>query len=262
MIPLKDNIRLERWPIVTLSLIILNISVFIYQLSLGIELFGFLQRYAIIPTEFFARGEATLQDGSTVPAQLALYRPLLTSMFLHGGWLHLLGNMLYLWIFGDNIEDRLGRWRFLLFYLACGILAACAHLIMNSQSEVPSVGASGAVSGVLGAYLLLYPRARVLTVLPVFFFLQMFELPAGFFIGVWVIQQCLYGTLEFINGGSQIAWWAHIGGFLAGLALLLLLVRPVRLNVQKIKYASAVYLPSLPHSLVRKDEQTAISIVR
>jgi membrane associated rhomboid family serine protease len=152
--------------------------------------------------------------------------PLFTSMFLHGGWLHIIANMLYLWVFGDNVEDRLGGVRFLCFYLITGFCASAAHMIMNSDSTIPSVGASGAVAGVLAAYMLIFPHARVLTILPIFFFLQFFELPAFFFIAIWVLQQFLSGALSFTavmtdSGGT--AWWAHIGGFMAGLAIALLL---------------------------------------
>ena len=226
MIPLKDNLSLKRFPIVTLSLIVLNILVFVYELSLGPELLIFFKRYAIVPAQFFAGGYYDFFGRKQPLTPLEMAFPLLTSMFLHGGFLHLAGNMLYLWIFGDNIEDKIGSARFLILYLASGMVAATAHLIMNSDSAIPSLGASGAVSGVLGAYILLYPRARILTVLPILFFLQFFELPAFFFIGTWLVQQLLYGMVIFWSKGAEsggIAWWAHIGGFIAGLVFLLLL---------------------------------------
>ena len=226
MIPLKDNLSLKRFPIVTLSLIVLNILVFVYELSLGPELLIFFKRYAIVPAQFFAGGYYDFFGRKQPLTPLEMAFPLLTSLFLHGGFLHLAGNMLYLWIFGDNIEDKIGSARFLILYLASGMVAATAHLIMNSDSAIPSLGASGAVSGVLGAYILLYPRARILTVLPILFFLQFFELPAFFFIGTWLVQQLLYGMVIFWSKGAEsggIAWWAHIGGFIAGLVFLLLL---------------------------------------
>jgi len=226
MIPLKDNLTPRRFPIMTLSLIVVNILVFIYELTLGPDLMSFFRRYAIVPENFFAGGYYDYFGRIQQLSPLEIAFPLLTSMFLHGGFLHIAGNMLYLWIFGDNIEDKIGSVRFLLLYLASGLVAATAHLIMNSDSSVPSLGASGAVSGILGAYILLYPRAKILTVLPILFFLQFFELPAFFFIGTWLVQQLLYGMVIFWSTGAEsggIAWWAHIGGFIAGLAFVLML---------------------------------------
>ena len=151
----------------------------------------------------------------------------LSAMFLHGGWGHLLGNMLYLYIFGNNVEDRLGRGRFLLFYLACGVVSFLAQIVFQSNSMVPNVGASGAIAGVLGAYFLLFPRARVLTLVPLFFFFPVVEIPAFFFLGFWFLIQFLSGAATLgrtsaLTGG--VAWWAHIGGFLAGMLLLNLLL--------------------------------------
>jgi membrane associated rhomboid family serine protease len=226
MIPLKDNLSLQRFPIVTVSLIITNVLVFFYELSLGPELMPFLRQYAIVPTQFFAGGYEDYFGKLQQLSPLETAYPLVTSMFLHGSVLHIVGNMLYLWIFGDNVEDRLGSTRFLLLYFMSGLIAAGAHLIMNSDSPTPSLGASGAVSGVLGAYILLYPKARILTILPVFFFLQFFELPAFFFIGTWLLQQLVYGMTAIWDTSSEsggIAWWAHIGGFVAGFGYLFLL---------------------------------------
>ncbi len=152
----------------------------------------------------------------------------LTAMFLHGGWGHLLGNMLYLYIFGNNVEDMLGRGRYLLFYLMCGVLSFFVQVVFQSASMVPNVGASGAIAGVLGAYFLLFPRARVLTLVPLFFFFPVVEIPAFFFLGIWFLIQFLSGAATIgrtsaLMGG--VAWWAHIGGFLTGM-LLLKLFRP------------------------------------
>jgi membrane associated rhomboid family serine protease len=152
------------------------------------------------------------------------FRPhtLLTSLFLHGGWLHVGGNMLYLWIFGDNVEDRLGRIRFLVFYLLCGVAASGVHILANPHSTVPTIGASGAIAGVLGAYLLLYPGARVLTLIPLGFYLQVVQLPAFFFLGFWFLIQFISGAASLAargGGAGGIAWWAHIGGFAAGIIL-------------------------------------------
>ena len=149
--------------------------------------------------------------------------PLLTSMFLHGGWLHFLGNMLYLWVFGDNIEDRIGHFGFLIFYLVCGLAAAFLHIFTNTASIVPTVGASGAIAGVLGAYLVLFPGARVLTFVPIFFFFQLIELPALVFLGFWFVMQFFSGAMSLAAGEQQMggtAWWAHIGGFVTGISLI------------------------------------------
>jgi membrane associated rhomboid family serine protease len=149
--------------------------------------------------------------------------PLLTSMFLHGGWLHFLGNMLYLWVFGDNIEDRIGHFGFLGFYLTCGLAAAFLHIFTNTASIVPTVGASGAIAGVLGAYLVLFPGARVLTLVPIFFFFQLIELPALVFLGFWFVMQFFSGAMSLAAGEQQMggtAWWAHIGGFVTGIGLI------------------------------------------
>ena len=150
-------------------------------------------------------------------------------MFLHAGWFHLIGNMWFLWIFGDNVEDRLGHFRFLVFYLICGALASLAHILFNLNSVIPSVGASGAVAGVLGAYLVTYPFARVLTLIPLFFLWPVVELPAILVLGFWFLVQLLNGTAPVAVASETaggVAWWAHIGGFLAGIVLLLILAKP------------------------------------
>ncbi|TDA35393.1 MAG: rhomboid family intramembrane serine protease, partial [Hadesarchaea archaeon] len=147
---------------------------------------------------------------------------LFTSMFLHGGFLHIGGNMLYLWIFGDNIEDTFGRKRFLVFYFLCGLAASFSHLLSNPSSTIPAIGASGAISGVLGAYLVLYPRARVLTAVMYFYFIRVIKIPAFFFLGFWFILQVLSASLFLLAGApSEVAYWAHIGGFLAGVIMAL-----------------------------------------
>ena len=163
------------------------------------------------------------------PATLA---PLVTSMFLHGGWMHLLGNMLYLHIFGDNVEDRLGHFRYLFFYLATGIVAGVAQLVISPNSSLPMVGASGAIAGVTGAYFLFFPRARVVTLVPVFIFIQIVELPAVFFLFFWFAFQLLLGigSLGTDASGGGVAFWAHIGGFIAGMVLGPLLAQPRRVR--------------------------------
>jgi len=223
MIPIRDDIPSRRYPVVTVVLIVINVLAFFYELLLGPEeLQQFFYAYAVVPVKYFARGYSdwwgTFHEYET--SELVL--PIFTAMFLHGGWLHLGGNMLYLWIFGDNVEDRMGHFRFLIFYLLCGVLATVAHVLTNADSHVPSLGASGAISGVLGAYFMLYPGARVVTLVPIWIFLQFIEIPAFFFLGFWFVQQFFYGTLSLGVESAQtggVAWWAHIGGFVAGAVL-------------------------------------------
>lgn len=221
MIPLRDNIPSRTAPVMTVSLIAFNVLVFFYQLSLGPQLRGFVREFAVIPARYFH--DVYVGPGGWIqPLSAAdLIVPLFASMFMHGGWLHLIGNMLYLWIFGDNVEDRMGRGRFLIFYLLCGLVASLAHIWTNPNSRIPSLGASGAIAGVLSAYLLLYPRARVLVLMP-FWFLITFEVPALFFLGFWFVQQFFYGMLSLGVASAQtggVAWWAHVGGFAAGALL-------------------------------------------
>jgi membrane associated rhomboid family serine protease len=216
MIPLRDTIPSSSFPIGTAGLIALNVLAFLYELSLGRHLDVFIMQYGAVPLRFFMA--ARLEDVSIVERLL----PLFTSMFLHGGWLHIIGNMLYLWIFGDNVEDRLGHGRFILFYLLCGLAAALTQIYLNPTSKVPMVGASGAVAGVLGAYLLLFPASRVLALIPIAFFLQVVEIPAFVFLLFWFLMQFLSGAVAitaapYTTGG--VAWWAHVGGFVSGMAL-------------------------------------------
>jgi membrane associated rhomboid family serine protease len=216
MIPLRDTIPSATFPIVTAGLITLNALAFLYELSLGRDLDVFIMRYGAVPVRFIIAGR--LEDVSVIERFL----PLFTSMFLHGGWLHIIGNMLYLWIFGDNVEDRLGHGRFIVFYLLCGLAAALAQIYLNPTSKIPMVGASGAVAGVLGAYLLLFPQARVLALIPIAFFLQIVELPAFVFLLFWFFMQFLSGAVAITNAPYMtggVAWWAHIGGFVSGMAL-------------------------------------------
>lgn len=217
MIPLKDKNPTHRVPVVTIALIVANIAVFLYEVSLGPELEQFLFTFGVVPNDIvgsFAVGQI----------RLGALLPLFTSLFVHGGWLHLGGNMLYLWVFGDNVEDKLGRGRYLVFYLVCGLVASLLHVFIDPNSTVPTVGASGAISGILGAYLLMFPRARVITVIPIFVFLQFVELPALLVLGFWFVMQFFNGliSLGYETGGmGGVAWWAHIGGFVAGLVLIL-----------------------------------------
>lgn len=211
MIPLRDENPSYTTPIVTRALIIVNALVFMFELWLGPELRGFMFERAFIPQ----RLTIALQGGSE-PLFPAL-GTLLSSMFLHGGWLHLIGNMWYLWIFGDNIEDRFGHLRFLLFYLLAGVLSAIMHWVFHAGSAVPTVGASGAIAGVLGAYAMAFPRARVVTLVPIVFFFQIVAMPALIVLGLWFLMQFFSGALSlgYATGGG-VAWWAHIGGFMFG----------------------------------------------
>lgn len=209
---------------VNVALIVVNVLAFFYQLMLGPGLQRFLYEFAVVPWLYF-------HDVAPAAGAVALTTPLVTSMFLHGGWIHLGGNMLYLWIFGDNVEDRMGHGRYLVFYLACGLAATAAHIFANPASKVPSLGASGAIAGVLGAYILLYPKARVAALLPLGFFTQVIQLPALFFLGWWFVQQFFAGVLSLGVRSAQtggVAWWAHIGGFVAGAALVWVFRRPER----------------------------------
>ncbi|MBI2618682.1 MAG: rhomboid family intramembrane serine protease [Ignavibacteriales bacterium] len=220
MIPIRDRNPTRITPFVNIAFIVVNIAVFLYEFSLGpkVELLFF--RFGIVPSQ------VTSDLSNSLYA--AAFLPFFTSMFLHGGWLHLGGNMLYLWIFGDNIEDKLGHGRYVAFYILCGFAAGVAHVLIDPQSGVPTVGASGAISGVLGAYLLMFPRARVITVIPILFFLQVAELPAILVLGFWFVIQFFNGlvSLGYQTGGmGGVAWWAHIGGFVAGLVLILPLRR-------------------------------------
>jgi len=213
LIPIKDINPTERFAIVTLIIIVLNIAVFIYELALGPQAGEiFVDSFALIPKRLFSR---VPEASHVVPAGAAIF----TSMFLHGGFLHIAGNMLYLWIFGNNVEDSMGRIRFIVFYFLCGIIAAYTHAIANSASTVPMIGASGAISGVLGAYLLLYPRARVLTLIAFGLYIRTVEVPAMFVLGFWFVLQFLSAFLSTGTGGG-VAWYAHIGGFLAGILLI------------------------------------------
>ncbi|MCJ7830952.1 MAG: rhomboid family intramembrane serine protease [Dehalococcoidia bacterium] len=240
MIPVGDSVRSRTIPYVNLAIIALNLLVFVYELTLGSELNRnrFLCDWGIIPgdvTNFFAppsRPELLLGPCGLSSSQVGagvLLRPF-TAMFMHAGWFHILGNMLFLWIFGDNVEDALGHLRYLLFYLICGLGAAAAQILMTPHDLLPAVGASGAIAGVMGAYLVLYPRANIAVVIPLLILLGAFYIPAVLLIGMWFLVQLFSGvaSIGYATGGSGgVAWWAHIGGFLVGM-LLIALFRPRR----------------------------------
>ena len=213
LIPLKDDNPLTRIPFqyLTVAFIGACVAVFLWQVSLAAGGGAAVLGLGAIPAVLFGSRELA-PELVLVPAPLTL----VTSMFLHGGWMHLIGNMAFLWIFGDNVEDSMGHLRFLVFYLVCGVVAALAHAALNADSIVPMVGASGAISGVLGAYLVLHPRARVL----VLFMFMVTRLPAFVVLGAWIGLQVFNATMSGGATGGGTAWWAHIGGFIAGAALI------------------------------------------
>lgn len=205
MIPLRDTQKSYSPPIMTVMIIIINVMVFLYQWSLSdYELNHFISVYGIVPDRLH-------------------YSSLITSMFLHGGWMHLIGNMWFLWIFGDNVEDVLGHEKYLIFYLLCGLAAAVTHLMLNVGSRVPTIGASGAIAGVMGAYYIKFPHSRIISLVVLFVFFTTIEVPAGFMLIFWFLMQIFsgIGSIGYSNishGGT--AWFAHVGGFVAGMALI------------------------------------------
>lgn len=214
MIPFRDNIPSRTFPVVNTVLIVINCLVFFQELAMGHRLEHFLYIFGVIPLRLVQ--SLTSFDSTFVIALPTFF----TAMFLHGGWLHLIGNMWYLWIFGDNVEDFLGHFHYLLFYFACGFGGNLVHVVFNPTSAVPTVGASGAIAGVLGAYILLYPGARVLTLIPLFIIWPILEIPAVIFLGFWFVQQFFSGFFSFASASPQaggVAWFAHIGGFMAGM---------------------------------------------
>lgn len=222
MIPLRDDTPTEITPFVTIGFLVACVVVFLTQVTLG----GpggeaFVYQYGAIPAVVFGYAELPGELGAVSP-----YGSLITSMFLHGGWMHLIGNMLYLWVFGNNIEDVMGHGRFVIFYGLCGIIAALSHAAIEPVSTIPMIGASGAISGILGAYLLLYPRAQVLVLIPLGFFSQMIHVPASIVLGLWFVIQVLSGGMSLGTEGGGVAFFAHIGGFLAGILLIGLFKHP------------------------------------
>lgn len=213
MIPLKDENPGQTFPLVTIGIIAANVAVFLYQLTLsGPELHRFATNYGMIPAELLGLAP---RIHSSLPPALTL----LTSQFVHGGFLHIGGNMLYLWIFGNNIEDVLGRFRFLLFYLVCGVIAGASHMILDPHSAVPMIGASGAIAGVLGAYLITFPGTRVLVLVFLLFFVTTVRIQAFWVLGFWFVMQLFYATSSVGGGAENVAYVAHVGGFLAGIWL-------------------------------------------
>lgn len=214
MIPLHDDNPTDIFPYLTVTFIVACVLVFFWQLSLGPAGQKAVYALGVIPATLL-QGKSLSPDLYLIPAELTL----LTSMFLHGGWMHLIGNMLYLWIFGNNVEDAMGHTRFIFFYIICGIAAALAQSLPDPASVTPMIGASGAISGVLGAYLLLHPRARVLVAIPLVVFIYTTRLPAMAVLGFWFVFQ-LVSSLLADSGGGGVAWGAHVGGFIAGVLLI------------------------------------------
>ena len=216
MIPLKDDIPARRFPVVNIGLIGVNIVVFLFEMAAGPHLDQVIMRFGFVPAQFSSMYSWDYLD-------IGRYTTVFTSLFLHGSLFHVLANMWVLWIFGDNVEDCMGRLRYLVFFLLCGIASVMAQALSNPDSTLPLVGASGAISGVLGAYFLTYPRARILTLVPIFILFYLIDIPAFIFLGIWFLIQFVSGYASMIAedgaAGGGIAWWAHVGGFSAGVVL-------------------------------------------
>jgi membrane associated rhomboid family serine protease len=216
MFPLWDDQPTKKFPLITVAIIVLNTIVYLYEASLGEKFTQFIYAMGLIPFEITHHTDL-LPAGPSI-----IYLTIFTSMFMHGSIIHLLGNMLFLWIFGNNVEEYLGKVNFIIFYLVCGLSAAFTQIFFNPNSTMPMVGASGAIAGVLGAYLLLYPRARVTTVIFFGFFIRLIKIPAVVVLSFWIIYQFLYGisSLAVKTGEGGVAWFAHIGGFIGGIILI------------------------------------------
>jgi membrane associated rhomboid family serine protease len=228
MLPLSDHNPRETTPFINYILVAANVLMFFWELSFGPDIERALYAFAFVPARFWASPDVVVNAVR-----------ILISMFLHGGWVHLGGNMLYLWIFGDNIEDRLGHARYVVFYIACGVIATMTHAVMNPGSRLPSIGASGAIAGVLGAYLVLFPRAQVTTLIPIFVFITVREIPAVIVLGLWFVLQLFVGAAsigvpEAQNAGG-VAYFAHIGGFVAGM-LLVVVMGGMRRRPRRVVY--------------------------
>jgi len=219
LIPLRDSTKSPIFPIVNLTIIVLNI--FIYFLEVSIEPYQLNQVYyafGVVPAEVMN----TIFTGASFTPVLVSF---VTTMFIHGGWFHVIGNMLFLWVFGDNVEGRLGHFKYLLFYLIAGAVASLAHILSNPLSTVPVVGASGAVAGVLGAYIIAFPRSRVLALVPIFIIFTLMEIPAVIFIALWFVLQLFNGVASLGGDVNTVAYWAHVGGFITG-AILIKIIAP------------------------------------
>jgi membrane associated rhomboid family serine protease len=219
LLPIGGKNPTKSLAVINILLILANVAVFIYQHFYSpLAPADFIQRFGFVPGQLSSVDRLSPTEAGWVPLTL------ITGIFLHGGWFHLGSNMLFLWIFGDNVEDRLGHGRYLLFYLLCGVLASLAHFCAHPASALPTVGASGAIAGVMGAYLFLFPRARIRTLVVVIIFIKIVHLPAWFLIAIWMITQILSAYTELATAqAAGVAWFAHIGGFMAGVLLLIAL---------------------------------------
>ena len=219
MIPLRDNIQIRSFPFVTILLFLINCYVFYLELTAtNQQIAEIMNRYSLVPAAFVkAITQQSLYMGD--------YLPLISNLFLHGGWLHIIGNLWFLFLFGRTSEGCLGHLKYFIFYLVCGVAANLVQVAFDPSSDIPVIGASGAISGILGSYIFCFPRARISTLIPIFFFFTIVEIPALVFIGIWFLLQVYQGTLSNSMAGSNVAWWAHIGGFLMGIGLNVMLNR-------------------------------------
>ncbi len=231
MIPVKDDNPTSRFPFITILILLINVAVFVYQWTLGSDVHAFMVRFGAVPWEIVHFREYS-GFPSAYQSELPSIFTIISAMFIHGGILHLLGNMIYLWVFGDNIESVLGYGRFLIFYLICGSVAALTHVVLHADSFVPMVGASGAISGILGAYLVRFPRTRVHVLIFLFIFIRIVRVPSIVLLGFWFIMQVFSG---FVGEGVQsgVAWFAHIGGFIAGMLLIVFFPNKERVKIRQ-----------------------------
>jgi membrane associated rhomboid family serine protease len=233
MIPIKDDNPRIAFPFITILFILVNTIVFLYQILYVAEPQAFVYRFGTIPweiTHFTELNRLPPEFRSEIPNVLTLF----SSMFIHGGILHLAGNMLYLWIFGDNVEGIMGHGRFFFFYLCCGLAASASHVLIAPNSTVPMVGASGAISGILGAYFVRFPRAKVHVVFILIFFIRVIRIPAFFVLGFWFVVQLLSGLIYMgPEGNAGVAWFAHIGGFAAGIILVFFFEKKERVRIYR-----------------------------
>jgi membrane associated rhomboid family serine protease len=233
MIPLRDTAPTQNFPVVNTVIIGINVVIFLVQLSLGAEGNRFVLIYGLVPARYT---NPQISAYFSAPQQVFSF---VSFMFLHGGFWHLLGNMWSLYIFGDNVEDRLGPLRYLLFYLICGVASGVSHLLLNLNSMLPTIGASGAIAGVMGAYFILHPRSKILTLIPIFFIPYFLEIPAYFFLGIWFLLQFFNAAANQGQTGG-VAWWAHIGGFVFGMIFLkIMLALPSAGATTKIRQVTA-----------------------
>ncbi|MBF7082187.1 rhomboid family intramembrane serine protease [Desulfallas sp. Bu1-1] len=214
MIPLRDSARSRTFPVVNLAIIILNLVIYFKEVTVEpYRLNQIFYTYGLIPADVLN----TIFTGAPLTPVLINF---ITATFIHGGWVHVIGNMLFLWVFGDNVEDRLGHFKYLLFYLLAGIAGGVVHVITNPASTIPVVGASGAVAGVLGAYIIAFPRSRILALVPIIIIFTLMEIPAVIFIALWFFIQLFNGVASLGGAANPVAWWAHVGGFLMGMLLI------------------------------------------